>query len=315
MEEKEIIEIIKKSFSINSVCIQIYGYNNKGSVNKIKKIIDKYKINIEHFSKDKNKKRKYEIIKKICPICSIEFETKKASRDEKTTCSKYCSNLYFQHGKNNPTFNKEKYENRYINISKSLIKGDVVKEEIEKLYMELGNIEKVSKKLNISRQSVRDNLDCFYKIEKEKIKSNICLNCSVSILENKKSNFCCTICSITYNNNMRYNKYIEDWKNNLVDGGTCQESGCNCISTHIRKYLFKKYDFKCALCKWGEINLFTNSLPLEVHHIDGDSLNNKESNLFLLCPNCHSLTEKHKNKGRRYHRQKYRIEKGLNKGD
>ena len=28
-----------------------------------------------------------------------------------------------------------------------------------------------------------------------------------------------------------------------------------------------------------------------VHHIDGNSLNNIESNLQLLCPNSHSLTE------------------------
>lgn len=33
------------------------------------------------------------------------------------------------------------------------------------------------------------------------------------------------------------------------------------------------------------------SAPLEIEHIDGNALNNKEDNLILLCPNCHSLTK------------------------
>ena len=32
-------------------------------------------------------------------------------------------------------------------------------------------------------------------------------------------------------------------------------------------------------------------IPLEVHHLDGDRMNNELSNLQLLCPNCHALTE------------------------
>ena len=53
----------------------------------------------------------------------------------------------------------------------------------------------------------------------------------------------------------------------------------------------EKYDFKCQRCGWGEVNPYTNRVPLQVHHIDGNSMNNKEENLVLLCPNCHSLTE------------------------
>lgn len=32
-------------------------------------------------------------------------------------------------------------------------------------------------------------------------------------------------------------------------------------------------------------------ITLEVHHLDGDSLNNTLENLQLLCPNCHSYTD------------------------
>jgi len=99
-----------------------------------------------------------------------------------------------------------------------------------------------------------------------------------------------------------------------VDGGKGIEGGHNGVSGHIRRYLFDKYESKCALCGWDKVNPFTNTQPLEIEHIDGDSLNNKENNLILLCPNCHSLTPGHstsKGNGRRYYRQKYRDEKGL----
>lgn len=41
----------------------------------------------------------------------------------------------------------------------------------------------------------------------------------------------------------------------------------------------------CGLSEW-----MGNPIPLEVHHIDGDKLNNVLENLQLLCPNCHTLT-------------------------
>ena len=34
-----------------------------------------------------------------------------------------------------------------------------------------------------------------------------------------------------------------------------------------------------------------HEIPLEVHHIDGDRLNNTLENLQLLCPNCHAMTD------------------------
>ena len=99
-------------------------------------------------------------------------------------------------------------------------------------------------------------------------------------------------------------EYINEWKNGLQSGlkGEYQ------ISNNIKAYLFKKYNNKCARCGWGEVNKYTNNIPLEVEHIDGNYQNNKEENLILLCPNCHSLTETYKganlNHGRKQ-RKKY----------
>ena len=95
-------------------------------------------------------------------------------------------------------------------------------------------------------------------------------------------------------NSTRYTTYIEKWKKGLVDGmcGKCS------ISKHIIRYLREKYNNKCCECGWHEVNIYTKKVPLDVEHIDGDYRNNKEENLKLLCPNCHSLTPTYKGANR-----------------
>lgn len=51
---------------------------------------------------------------------------------------------------------------------------------------------------------------------------------------------------------------------------------------------------QCECCK--NKDWLDNPIPLEVHHIDGDRLNNELSNLQLLCPNCHALTDNYRGK-------------------
>ena len=46
---------------------------------------------------------------------------------------------------------------------------------------------------------------------------------------------------------------------------------------------------KCECC--GVTEWLGNPIKLEVHHLDGDRLNNELENLELLCPNCHAYTE------------------------
>ena len=47
----------------------------------------------------------------------------------------------------------------------------------------------------------------------------------------------------------------------------------------------------CGLSEW-----LGNHIPLEVHHIDGNSHHNEISNYQLLCPNCHALTDSYRGK-------------------
>lgn len=125
-----------------------------------------------------------------------------------------------------------------------------------------------------------------------------CINCNKPI--SKRSKYCSNKCQKEY----QYKTYINKWKNNQSNG----MMGKYQISSYIKTYLFNKYNNKCARCGWGEINKYTNKIPLEIEHMDGNYKNNKEENLILLCPNCHSLTSTYKganlNKGRKS-RKKY----------
>lgn len=46
---------------------------------------------------------------------------------------------------------------------------------------------------------------------------------------------------------------------------------------------------RCECCKLERWN--DDLIPLEIHHIDGDKLNNVLENLQVLCPNCHAQTD------------------------
>lgn len=48
---------------------------------------------------------------------------------------------------------------------------------------------------------------------------------------------------------------------------------------------------QCGETKWLDV-----PIPLEVHHVDGDPLNNEMDNLKLLCPNCHACTDNYRGK-------------------
>ncbi|QHV95124.1 HNH endonuclease signature motif containing protein [Spirosoma endbachense] len=62
--------------------------------------------------------------------------------------------------------------------------------------------------------------------------------------------------------------------------------------TRIRDRLFKLRGRKCERCEWAEVNPYNGFIPVQIDHIDGDRSNNALDNLIILCPNCHSLTEK-----------------------
>ncbi len=59
----------------------------------------------------------------------------------------------------------------------------------------------------------------------------------------------------------------------------------------------KIFDHKCDEC--NKTTWLNKTIPLELHHKDGNNLNNNLDNLSLLCPNCHALTENYRAKNKK----------------
>lgn len=111
----------------------------------------------------------------------------------------------------------------------------------------------------------------------------LCLNCSKKLTGNKTK-----YCSPTCQNEYQRNEYIKRWKNSEETGIIGKKVFE--LSDKVRNYLFEKYNSKCTKCGWSQTNQATGKVPLQVEHVDGNWENCAESNLTLLCPNCHSLT-------------------------
>lgn len=76
----------------------------------------------------------------------------------------------------------------------------------------------------------------------------------------------------------------KDIKHYLVSGSTISIS-------KLRERIIKNgiKERKCEKC--GRTEWEGEQIPLELHHINGDRLDNRIENLQLLCPNCHTLTD------------------------
>jgi Zn finger protein HypA/HybF involved in hydrogenase expression len=131
-----------------------------------------------------------------------------------------------------------------------------------------------------------------------------CKNCGKEC--NRPEKFYCNVqCLRDY----EYKQYIEKWLKKEIDGNVSNEG----VSNYVIHYLIKRSKNKCEKCGWSKINPFTNKVPLQVHHKDGNHKNSYEENLEYICPNCHSLTKTYgganKGNGRTIRKKKIRERK------
>ncbi len=146
--------------------------------------------------------------------------------------------------------------------------------------------------------------------------NKLCAGCSRSLTyEQRCARFCTKSCSATFYNNQRTSVILclRCHKSRSIPGARvgCKNRYCkscakiranptiNELRTDLsrKKFLIAKHGHACWTCKettWNEL-----LIPIELDHIDGDSDNNAEENLRLLCPNCHAQTPTYKSKNKR----------------
>src|SRR5689334_10051171 len=98
---------------------------------------------------------------------------------------------------------------------------------------------------------------------------------SCRMCANPVKDYCAIYCSNRCQLQAQYKTYIGRWKAGLETG----VAGAAGISRYIRRYFIEEYGERCQQCGWEKRNPVTGKVPLTIDHIDGDCLNNSESNL------------------------------------
>ncbi len=147
---------------------------------------------------------------------------------------------------------------------------------------------------------------------------NLCIFCKKPIPYKKRRNkFCNHSCSASFNNidivrNITNGNFIKkqckECEKTTTNQKFCSRKCSNIFKTKIVKekiengiyftleggslflknYLIKKRKHQCEKCKNTE--WLDQKIPLNLHHRNGDAMDNNLLNLRLLCGNCHALT-------------------------
>jgi hypothetical protein len=234
------------------------------------------------------------MIKVICEICGEEFEKNlgKFNESKKKKWKLFCSE-----GCLSKSRRKEKILLYCEECGEGILRSqkEINRSKTKNFFCSSGCAAIYNNKKYPKRKKIRiDNKD--KKLRGEKNKKDIavyyrcCLNCGEDLPSRRPRKYCDSKCQQEH----KYKCFLEDWFSGKHNGGRGKEG----ISIYIIRFLREKYEDKCQKCGWGEINLFTGEVPLDVHHVDGDWKNNKLENLELLCLNCHGLTKNYRNSGK-----------------
>lgn len=173
---------------------------------------------------------------------------------------------------------------------------EIPKELLESLLSDNLSTYKIADKLGISQTNVRYWLmkHGIVKTPSPKRPIRHCDFCNKIMCTNSNvKRYCNNLCHKNYQNAQS----IKEWQSGGID--YVGYNGKNMlIKPFIKNYLLEKHDHKCQKCGWGEMHEITKKVPLQIHHIDGNSENCLETNLQVLCPNCHTLTHNYGNLNR-----------------
>jgi hypothetical protein len=159
-------------------------------------------------------------------------------------------------------------------------------------------------------------------------KPKFCLFCGEKIpYEGRRGKFCNKSCSAKHNNrgvtrHIKGTKVCNCGNPKLPQNKYCSE----CAQKHVynratsvedaktdearKRLLVEHRGYKCETCGLSE--WMEKPIPIELHHIDGNSDNNSEDNLQLLCANCHGQCETHKRRNKNGKRQLMRRKRYAN---
>ena len=76
----------------------------------------------------------------------------------------------------------------------------------------------------------------------------------------------------------------------------CEHSSLSSANVKELVYRLGLKENKCEIC--GITEWLGNPIVCELHHINGDSTDNRIENLQILCPNCHSQTDNFRSRNR-----------------
>lgn len=131
-------------------------------------------------------------------------------------------------------------------------------------------------------------------------KEKRCKMCNHTV-DSRSKNFLCVRCSKLNTEETKYKEYVEEW---IKTGKLKTKSAPR---GRIRRYLMERQGEKCSICTM--INAWNGKkIVFVLDHIDGNSDNNHEKNLRLVCPNCDSQLDTFKSKNKnsaRTSRKKY----------
>jgi hypothetical protein len=117
------------------------------------------------------------------------------------------------------------------------------------------------------------------------MKFNDCKFCGKNT--GKKYNlYCNTTCQNAWQNQEKVRRWLDGWNPSNYE-----------LPKPIRTYLLEEAGYRCTDTNcavpggFQGVNRKSGKTVLTIDHVDGNASNDLKSNLRVLCPNCHAMTE------------------------